>query len=76
MPKDKLVRTFPSADGMQRVELYLRDDGLFYFKEFTGFYDDGHLCFAEGFPSGLYNRDDEAEAEIRATTPWLRQISN
>ena len=80
MERDKLLQRYPSPDGKRWVDLYERPDGLFYFQEFyearADIPDYGTETYVSpGWQSGLYQRVDAAETDLRKTAPWLHEHS-
>jgi hypothetical protein len=68
------VSEWVSSTGKRKLRLYERSDGLFWFDEiFEDFDDYTGTYWAPGYQSGLFGTADEAEAEIRAVTPWLAE---
>ena len=80
MERDKLLQRYPSPDGKRWIDLYEQPDGLFYFQEFYEARDDvptyGTATYiAPGWKSGLYQRYEAAESDLRKMAPWLHEDS-
>jgi len=81
MQGDKLLQRFPSPDGKRWIDLYENSNGQFYFQEFYEARSDIPNYGAEtytspGWSSGLYQRAEEAESDLRKMAPWLHEDSN
>lgn len=60
-------------DGLARIEIFDRPDGLFFFEEFTLVKDDNDGdYFSCTHMSGLYPTEEETMREARSIIPWLR----
>jgi hypothetical protein len=75
------VKRLESADGKRRVEIMARENGTFQFVEWHELIDidevNGTTCsFVPCMWSGLHVDARSAEAEARATLPWLREQSS
>jgi hypothetical protein len=71
----RLIKEVASPDEKRKVRLYRRGDGRFSFEEiFEDFDEYVGFFWRPGYQSGIYADEAAAEAEMRATTPWLRSI--
>jgi hypothetical protein len=67
------VKTFDRPDGLARVEIYSRPDGLFFFEELAWTQEDGEAYWLPTKMSGLYASAESAEAEAAAMISWVRR---
>lgn len=66
-----LLKRVDSADGKRYVELRAHGD-LFVFEEFAEATDGEYTFIAPSHCSGLYATSSEAEGDMIAQLPWLR----
>lgn len=67
-----LLRRVDSADGKRFVELRAHGD-FFVFEEFAEATDGDYIFIAPSHCSGLYATSSEAERDMTAELPWLRE---
>lgn len=67
-----LLRRIDSADGKRYVELRAHGD-LFVFEEFAEATGGEYTFIAPSHCSGLYATSSEAERDMMAELPWLRE---
>ncbi|WP_426039672.1 hypothetical protein [Brevundimonas sp. DC300-4] len=67
-----VLRRVDSADGKRYVELRAHGD-LFVFEEFAEATDGDYTFIAPSHCSGLYATSSEAERDMMAELPWLRE---
>ncbi|MBS4071830.1 MAG: hypothetical protein KGZ90_10910 [Algoriphagus sp.] len=66
-----VLRRIVSADGKRYAELSAR--GIFFaFEEYTEEHDSGYAFMVPTHCSGLYATQAEAERDMMAELPWLR----
>ena len=80
---DVLVKRIFSADKLNRVSIFRRTDGFFYYADddyrvYTGdddygLYDQVTVVWWDGQPSGIYATAHQAEADARSVLKWLGQ---
>jgi hypothetical protein len=66
-----VLRRIDSADGKRYAELSARA-GFFVFEEYTEDHDGEYAFMAPTHCSGLYATQAEAERDMIAQLPWLR----
>jgi hypothetical protein len=66
------VKLITRQDGLARLEIFDRPDGLFFFEEYTFVKDEYGDYFYPTHISGLYPNEQEAMKEAYAIIPWLR----
>ena len=71
MPGEALKK-IDSVDGKRYAEL-LKRDGFFYFQEYSEETDSGYVFMSPSHCSGLYATLVEAEKDMIASLPWLRE---
>ena len=81
MTEDKVLQTYPSPEGNRWIDLYEQPDGQFYFQEFYEDRDNlpnygGETYRSPGWKSGLYQRAEEVESDLRKMAPWLHEDSS
>ncbi len=71
---DSIVRQIVRDDGLFRLTVCQRLDGLFFYREdWLGQWDDAPWTWMDGHPpSGIFATSTEAEADARASISWLR----
>ena len=71
---DNVVEQIVRDDGLFRLSICRRPDGLFFYREdWLGQWNDAPWTWMDGHPpSGIFATSTEAEAEARASIPWLR----
>lgn len=71
---DEVVKRIIRDDGLFRLSVRRRPDGLFFYTEdWLGRWDDAPWTWMDGHPpSGIFATDMDAEADARASIPWLR----
>ncbi|PVM87325.1 hypothetical protein [Caulobacter endophyticus] len=67
----KVLRRIDSADGKRYAELMARG-GFYIFEEYTEGRDGEYVFMAPSHCSGLYATQAEAERDMIAQLPWLR----
>jgi len=69
----QILKTFISADGECRVQVFKRPDGMFGFSEDVRTYNaDGERCWTPASSSPICGSAEIAEMEARARIVWLR----
>lgn len=71
--REGVVQNIVAPDGLRRVCILKRPDGLFQFREDRVVeYDDTEPYWTEGYPfSGLYSTLGAADASARSSISWL-----
>ena len=68
-----IVREIVSPTGKRKMRLYRRADGFFVYDEtFEAFDEIAGLYWSSGYESGIFETEEAATKDMRATTPWLR----
>ena len=71
-PRDELLKRIESVDGKRFVELRAKGS-FFVFEEFAEATDLEYTFMAPSHGSGLYATLGEAERDMFAELPWLRE---
>lgn len=76
------VRGYLSPDGLRKLEIFKKSNGFFQFEESTvdliiepdaEFFEEGTTYWNCTHLSGLHDSIEAADAEAKASLPWLRE---
>lgn len=69
------IKVIERPNGKAKVYILERDDGLYEYRGYAEFDEDGYVYWGPAEMSGLHDTAESAERDAFSEVPWLRQIS-
>jgi hypothetical protein len=71
----KTIKTIHHPDGIARIFIIARDDGLFSYEGEAEYTEDGETFWAPAPGGGLFETAEAAETNARHEIPWLKRLT-
>jgi hypothetical protein len=69
------IKVIERADGKAKVYILERNDGLYEYRGFAEFNEDGETYWGPAEMSGLHDSAEHAELDAFHEVPWLRRFT-